>query len=381
MRAADTTLLLRTLQLSGSSGIDSRAWTPRLLRALLPVLREQGADLWLFRRLEELGLLADDARAGIVRPLARDLAIRWMRIDEQTEAVIEALNSLGIEFVLIKGVARRASAGRYPYADAKTSADVDVLVPEAAAESAWQGLLDSGYEVASSGDSPRTHPLHFHLPPIWDRRQVAVEIHFSTDRWVPPREAWRRATVEADSVTWCGHELRIPNATELLWHGLTHAFKSGPAAAYRLRAFLDAASIMACAPIRWDVIRERVRAGEVREQRWGEASVVAATDVIHRWLGGAAWLAGSELPGDLQVAGTLSLKHLVQWRARFPNVAPYTMQERLLDEGLRREAGWDPGSTDPETPGYPRLRHRAVTRAIRLWYYAWRGIISPLSPL
>ena len=381
MRPADTSLLLRTLQLSGGGPVDSPAWSPLLLRSILPVLREQGADLWLFRRLEDLGLLADEARSQVVGPLLRELAIRWMRIDEQTEAVIGALTSLGIPFALIKGVARRAATARYPYADAKSSSDVDVLVPEEAAEAAWHGLIRNGYEVASSGDGPRTHPLHFHLPPIWDDRRVAVEIHFSTDRWVPPSEAWCRATVEADPVTWCGHQLKIPSATELLWHGLTHAFKSGPAAAYRLRAFLDAASILVSAPIRWDLIRERIREGEVREQRWGESSLLAAPDVVYRWLAGAARLAGSELPSDIQAAGAVSLEHLVQWRALFDKVQPYSMQERVLDEGIRREGGWDPGSTDPKTPGYARVRHRAVTRAIRLSYHAWRGIISQLSPL
>lgn len=378
MRMANVKLLLRTLQLRGASSMDPGSWTPAVMQSLLPLLHQQGADLWLFRRLEDLGLLADEERARVVRPLARALSLRWMRIDEQTEAVIRVLSGLGIPFRLIKGVARRAAAQRYPYADAKSSSDVDVLVPEEAAETAWQGLLRHGCEVAASPDGPRTHPLHFHLPPIWDARRVAVEIHFSTDRWVPPAEAWRRATVAADRVSWCGHELEIPSATELLWHGLTHAFKSGPAAGYRLRAFLDAASIMASAPIRWEVIRGRIHSGEVREQRWGETSISAPAEVVGRWLGGAARLAGVELPAELRPAGSLSLEHLVRWRGLFDKVEPWTIQERLLDEGIRREGGWDPAATDPERSGYLRARHRALTRVIRLSYSAWRGVLSPI---
>ena len=379
MRRADASLLLRTLELRGGGAIDPLEWTPAVLASILPVVRSEGAELWLYRRLEELGILSDEAVAHLIRPTARELAIRWMRVDEQTEAVIREFTALGIPFALIKGPARRAAAGTlYRYADAKSSSDVDVMVPEDRAEAAWHALIEREYEVAADAHRPRIHPHHFHLPPIWDDRRVAVEIHFSTDRWVPPREAWRRATVGADPVTWSGHDLRIPNATELVWHGLAHAFKQGPPLAYRLRSLLDAVAIMASgAVIRWDVIRERIDAGEVREQHWSDQSPVVPAAAVFAWLGAAAGLAGARIPEDMSAHGVVSLERLVRWRALLDGVRSARLSYRLLEEGIRCEAGLVPTPSAPGAPSLVRAQYFANTGTARLSYLIWRGLTSP----
>lgn len=374
MRPADAALLVRTLQIGNVATPGTEGWTRSRLERVLPAVRDQGALLWLYRRLDAVGVLAQPGVIELLRPEVRELSLRAARVEEQTDVVIRALREEGIPFALIKGQARRAAAASfYPYGDARSPSDVDVLVQEQDAEAAWDALVRRGHRVAANGDGPRSHPLHFHLPPIWDERLVAVEIHFSTDRWLPPAEAWRRATATADQVTWWGHELRIPSATELLWHVAAHAFKGGPGDAFRLRAFLDAAAVLSGSrPINWEVIRDRIAAGEVKEQRWRRSSPVVPDQVIARWLGTAARLGGTELPPDLARAGTVSLERLIRWRSLVAGLPLPRLRRRILMAGLLGETGLD--ALPWRDPGSEHGGGRAVTRGARWSYAAWRRL-------
>src|SRR5207253_6383109 len=188
-----------------------------------------------------------------------------------------------------KGAARRRSSDLFPYADARATHDVDVLVPAARAREAWDLLCRAGYE--------RTPPNgrgegHFHLPPLWDAQRVAVELHTSTSEAVAPAEAWRRATTGGRAVERAGVQVALPAPTELLWHGLTHALRHR-ADAFRLRFLLDGAAILATpVPFDWGDIESRLGSGEVARPR---------TALV--WLAAAAALAGRRQPSPLAAPG------------------------------------------------------------------------------
>lgn len=365
--------LLRTLRFAPADSTLAAGWTPVLVRELLRLARAEGAVLWLARRLGDLGVLADPELAAIVRPVAYRELPRGMRVDEQTEAVVESFTAREIPFVLLKGPARRALTAHYPYADARSTTDVDILVPEGRARAAWEGLREQGYEEAYP---PGTLPPNVvHLPPIWDHRRVAVEIHVTTSPWVTPEEAWRRATTDSTGVTWRGRQLDLPGATELIWHGLAHAYSHEPAEVYRLRAFLDVAAILAVRPrVDWETIAARLAGGELHEIQWRVSPRPLDPALARQWLGAAAWLAGVSLPAAVAPATPLALERLVRWRGVVGRLPAERLRERVLAEGVRCEVGLEPTRImDGSTPTQ-RIRRVVVTRLSRLAYRGWRLI-------
>src|SRR5262245_50168522 len=194
------------------------------------------------RRLRQRNACPDPSWSNWLEATARREIAQHLLVDAQVEAVARLLTAAGVAFVLIKGSARRAAAAVYPFADARSTLDVDVLIPAARARGACDLLRASGYEFATPAEA--TPPGHYHERPLWDRSRVAVEVHTSTSRAVTPAVAWRRATMGGCEARRDGLRLPIPSATELLWHGLTHALGLG-AAGFRLRFFLDAAVVLA----------------------------------------------------------------------------------------------------------------------------------------
>jgi len=209
-------------------------------RGLAALVHFEGGAAWAWRRLRETRAaeVAPAPFAQAVAGEARADAAHNLLVDEEVERTVRHLESLGVPSVLIKGIARRVAAPRWPYADARATHDVDVIVPAALAERAWNGLVALGYHRYSEATSPHE------LPGLAGEGQVSVDIHTSLGHTLPAGEAWRRATAEAVTLVWRGLEVRVPCATELLWHGLIHALQHG-VAAWRLRFLLDGAAILA----------------------------------------------------------------------------------------------------------------------------------------
>jgi Uncharacterised nucleotidyltransferase len=202
-----------------------------------------------------------------------------------------------VPHVLLKGAARRFASDLFPYAGARATHDVDVLVPAARAQEAWDQLRRAGYEPATPNG--RGHWEHFHLPALWDGQRVAVELHTSTSRAVAQAEAWRRATTGARPLERAGVRADVPAPTELLWHGLTHALRHR-ADAFRLRFLLDGAAMLAT-PVAfdWREIERRLGTAEIARPRAALA-----------WLEAAAALAGRTLPPPLASRGGAALGDL-----------------------------------------------------------------------
>jgi hypothetical protein len=372
-------LFLGTLRLGPDS--DSArlrdAWVHAPLAGVAELAAFEGCTLWLYQRLRGRAVLDALPRtfADALERVARREAAQNLRIDAEAEAIVRWLARAGVPCVLLKGVARRAAVGLYPYSNARATSDVDVLVPAPDAARVWDGLRAAGYaslspERAASG----TDGCH-HLPPLIGERRVAVEIHTTTSRAVTPEEAWSRSSRDSHALTWSGIEVQVAPATELLWHGITHAAQEHEMyeGGFRLRYFQDAAVILAApGAIDWDEIVRRLGSQEVTDR---------VTTV--RWLGAAANLAGTVLPNGLSGVAPFPLEESLRWRlgifrrlGRWPRLAG-----PCLAEEVRVALGQPATPVVPSARVLARWRHRVgatgARAAYRLWRAARRGSTTP----
>lgn len=366
-------LLLETLRLRGGPEPAwlRATWTTAKTRGLVRLVAFEGCALWLHRRLKQGGLAGAQtpAFARWLERYAREAAAHNLRIDAQTEAILRLLDSEGIPHVLLKGAARRAAARLFPlpYADARGTQDVDVLVPAAQARYAWQQLRARGYDYSTRAEF--TPAGHYHLPPVCNRARVAVELHTSTSSAVTADEAWRRANAGAAEFRHNGLTLRVPAPTELLWHGVTHAVEQG-AFGFRLRHFQDAAVILASgAALDWQGIRARLDSAEIADRRSTAA-----------WLGAAGSLAGTMLPEEIvgRVA-PFDLSRALRWRLAVLGRLSLTARlgEKFLEEGTRAELGWGLTPAIGGTSVVLRGRRRAAAAIARGTYRLWCAAVEP----
>lgn len=339
MHASDLLLDTLRLQPSRSAAELRRAWSLARPDGLAPLVAFEGCSLWLYRRLTDLDTFddVDPTFAGWLARSARRIAARNLLVDAQRDAVVDLLNERECPHVLLKGAARRLLTDLYPYADARPTGDVDVLLPEHRALAVWSGLREKGFAPVAP---EARYAAHHHLTPLSDHRGIPVELHTSTSRTLPAPEAWTRMTTDAHLVVRDGRTTTVSGATELLWHALVHALNE-PTTAFNLRLLLDAAVIGAGRQdVDWARVAARLASGEVSDP-----------GLARRWLGTAAWLAGRALPP--QVIGTeapFELHRVLRWRLSVCRVlapgpelrsrAPAGRLRRLLlDEGTRASLG------------------------------------------
>lgn len=364
-------LLLETLRLrNGISPEQAReAWGRADCRGLPQLLRYEGAHVWLYRRVQQLGLTLPEELRSSLRAMVHQTSVDTMRIDAQTVAVTSMLTAASIPWALMKGQARRAAATRYPFANARGVSDVDLLLPASQVDAAWDLLCrQHGFHLAS--DLPPTHTTHHHRPAVTDANNVAVELHSTTALSVEPAEAWRRATQGADVVTWSGLTVTVPNATELVWQALTHAVSDGDTG-YYLRTFLSVAAILAEEPeIDWTALALRLTNGEVLDNDTGRS---VPPEQLRRFLAAAADLAGTSLPPAWLPRRPAALVSLLVWRGRaLQGRGGRALTGRLLDESVRAETRLPLTPSPPGTTLVQRIRRGVATRLARLLYVTWR---------
>jgi hypothetical protein len=364
-------LLLDTLRLGGGErGTPERAaarhaWSRVDARAMAALAVWEGGAQWLLRRLRELGLedAAPSPLRAALRRVAMDEQARGMLVDAETQELERYLIARGVPSVLIKGPARRAASGRYPYAEARVTLDVDVLLPAQHVQEVWNDLRERGWPLAT--DPAATPEGHYHPPPLRGPNGVPVELHSSTGYAVTPGEAWRRANDGGAELEWNQVRVRVPSATELLWHGLTRALVAGPDG-FRLRHFLDAAAILASgAAVDWNRIVTRLAAGEE-----------ADPPVARAWLRSAAELAAYDLPASaLGACAPFDLVRALSWRlAVLARGRDAGFAARLLEEGTRTELGMGVAPVVEGTGPFLKTRRWVAGRAARIAYGAWRVV-------
>lgn len=377
MNKQSIALLLRALQLRNDNNTDvattdvaatAGEWNSADTNGLIALLEFEGATLWLYRRIQQAKVPVPDTIKAELRSAVTRSAVLNMRIDEQTLAVTQRLRANNFAVSLLKGQARRAAATLYPFADARTVSDVDLLVPEAEADRAWQLLLANGFRRAIEGDVD--WKADHHRPTLIDASNVSVELHTTTSMSVPPAEAWRRATENCDNVAWNGVTMTVPNATELVWQALAHGAADGTKG-FTLKGFLSVASVLAARPsIDWSVIASRLGMGEVLSNENGRP---VTEERVRQYLDIAARLAGSPVPASLAPASPVNLAPLLLWRSQvLANSKSRAARERLIEESTRVEAGL------PLTPFVKRVglirnaRRRSASIGARIAYRVWR---------
>ena len=362
-------LLLDTFYLRGDRSPDKlrERWGAVDTTGMRSLITFEGAAVWLYRRFRRLEIGAsgtiDQGFFTWLGRMARRAIAQNEMVYQHADNVVRILNDAEVPNVLLKGNALRFATDGFPFATARSTNDIDVLVREPDARRMERYLLDIGYNYSAA---PELTPAdHFHIRPMANEAGVSVELHFSTNHALSYEAAWERLTSSAVKIEQGGATFQIPSATELFWHGTTHAVFH-KAHAFRLRYYLDAASILTTdTPVDWGIIDSRLDSDEVPDR----ARTVA-------WLGAAAWLAGSELPEDISRGiAPFPLHRIMRWRLgvlrRFH--ASGRITEKLLDEGTRCEAGM-PLTPSVQTRALPiRVRRRTAALTARLAYFAWRA--------
>jgi len=348
------------------------AWTEQDVRGLVPLLEREGAQVWLYRRIQQGRVTVPDGLKAALRDAVHRTSVVNMRIDAQTVAVTTLFGSAGIPWALLKGQARRAAAKRYPFADARPVSDVDLLVPDARADEAWQLLCNQGFRRVI--EEPVDWTADHHRPTLIDANNVAVEVHTTTSMTVPPAEAWRRATEHADAVEWSDKQTCVPNATELVWQALSHGVADGHTG-FVLKAFLSVAAVLAVRPnVDWSVIAQRTVACETVDN---ETHTPVTHERVREFLCVAAWLADVTIPETLQPKHHVDFATVLMWRSRVLSSGyGRAVKERLLEEAGRVVA------RQPITPivkgaGLLRnVRRRGSSLVARGLFVAWRSTFA-----
>jgi len=345
------TLLLTTLRLGGEPGDTSglrQAWAGVARPGFDELIDFEGCALWLARRLRQI-----HADAGVTVPrLARDMAARNLLVDAETEAMLGHVAARGIPCILLKGAARRALAQELPFADARATFDLDILVPAHAATALWNDLRRQGYTLAHPGRKPR--PTHHHLPGLLGPSSVAVEIHTSVAPGIPADVTWQRLRATARTIQRFGVETLVPSTRELLWDGMMHAVRGG-ARGLRLHQLLAASCIVAAGA-----------EAEVQEIRDRLAPTPPPTALLaNAWFAAATWLGGA---GEGEPPAVL--RRALRWRLALVRHLP--SGPRVLgawaDEASRLEFDLPPSRG--ATLGLRPLGAALARHAYRAWRLA-----------
>lgn len=382
-------LLLDTLRLGGDGDPSLAArWARVDDGALVTLAKYEGAEIWLARQLRANDITLSSASADALDAAATRARARTLRADAALGAVLEAFRATQVECILLKSAALRRLTARMPFADARTSADVDLLVPEADGDHALGVLRARGWSLLDvdevkgrdeavppppgERDTVRamlaSAPKH-HLPAVADASGVAIELHVSTGPSVRPMEAWRRAMSSREPVHVDTHAASVPSDTWLLVHAATHAITDAVEMArsgLRLRHWLDGAVLTCGAQVRWDHVRERIGTGEM-----------GPPPLVRAWLWTAAQLCGRAIGIDELGTGdmaALDLDRLLAWRLHV--LARHTATDRwgqkLLEEGARIEAGLAPEMPWKTEPWQLQLRRRSAQWSARAAWGWWR---------
>src|SRR2546425_10826424 len=160
--------VLQTLRLGAevdAAGL-ARRWAAVDPAGLAALVEYEGCVLWLYQRLQELHILSAAPTEFVewLSARAHRLLAYTLGVDAQRDQLVRLLNEFRVPHVLLKGAARRLMADVHAYGSARTTTDVDVLVPHEFAGPTWARLQSAGF-VSTPGPG-FTCEGHFHLPPL-----------------------------------------------------------------------------------------------------------------------------------------------------------------------------------------------------------------------
>jgi putative nucleotidyltransferase-like protein len=362
-------LLIDTLRLGDVPSETLMAqWAAPMDTACEELVRSEGVGTWLYRRWREAPGAQSPNRPfdSRIRTQAVTETATALRVESAAGEALGILRNAGFEAVLLKGLAYRAASPSYPYLDARSTIDIDLLIAPGEGERAWTALRNAGFTPTPPPDFPKP-PDHHHLDGLWSDRRVVVELHTSTSSARTPDEAWRRMRGSAEVREWNGIQVLVPSATELLWHAVEHSFTHG-AAGFSLRQILPGTALLAAkSGIDLDLIHRRTATERLRE---GSERRAATSRSLTRWFAMAASLAGPvQVPSDWQ-RGSDRLWRLLSWRLKLlrePSSAR-RLRPYLAEQGTRAELGLRWKSDSSESSMSYGARYVALASLSRLAY-------------
>src|SRR5665213_3031800 len=181
--------------------------------ALLPLLHSQFTSMYLL----------DDLPAEVVGCL---LAVEGANRERnrvivgELKAAVAVLNRIGIQPVLLKGLAYLATGVYFDFAQ-RFLADIDLLIPDKQQKAAFEALTQEGWR-ADDHDSFRD--FRHHSAPLRRSSSVWIELHHSIgtgacERILPGREVIGRSV----AVNLDGLSVRVPAREDLLVHLILHS--------------------------------------------------------------------------------------------------------------------------------------------------------------
>jgi hypothetical protein len=222
---------------------------------LLPLLYSQ------FKSLDLLNLLPADIAEFLlgVETANRE---RNQAIVDELKAAVTLLNKIGIQPVLLKGLAY-LKAGVYRDPAHRHLVDIDLLVPKEQRQAAVVALIQNGW-VADNLDPFRN--FRQHSPPLRRPSSVWIEIHHSLgtgvcERVLPACEVIERScAVDLDGLC-----VRVPAGEDLLAHLIMHSQILHPYSQRiwtPIRAMVDLLLVSRRfgPDLHWDLVANRFRA-------------------------------------------------------------------------------------------------------------------------
>jgi hypothetical protein len=201
---------------------------------------------------------------------------RRLRQEPGIRRVFSVLLEASCEPVILKGVALAYS--RYARPEFRSFADLDVLLPPAQLERAYDALVAAGFE--SNADVPH-QAGHQHLPPLFaPQREIVVELHrtlfeeqspfnIRIDRWMD----------RAEPATILGHQVRMLSPTDSLLHVAAHLSYSHRYERHPLRSLSDILALVHHDDVNWHEFTARARASRM------DGAVVWPLAAARAWLG------------------------------------------------------------------------------------------------
>ncbi len=231
-------------------------------RALCYTVEREKAAIALWRHIgSALPSPPPEGAAGIQR-LAVVMEFRMQYLQQRLSESVAVLRREGIACVLLKGAAI-ASVYHRSFVE-RPMLDLDILVPAAKAERAYEALLNAGWVVPTADRSVvyASGGIH-HLPVLHDGKGMAVNLEVHTDLFPPghpfsfsSNDVWRDA-VPLSGLLEGAH---VPSSQHLALHSCIHLSWSHMMRTGAWRAVRDLAITTRSADFDWDVFIRNAKA-------------------------------------------------------------------------------------------------------------------------
>ncbi len=339
--------------------------------------------LWGHLKRLDPSLLPPEAEALQHASMVSEFRMR--HLERRLDQCIGLLEGAGIPVMLLKGAGLAKTV--YDSFVERPMSDLDILVPSAQAQRAWETLREAGWHPAEDDDLEEVYQeQHHHLPPIYDPdgTETAVEIHRRLFPGTHPfgldaEDFWQAAQPLP------GREsVLIPAPHHQIVHLAIHfawSHMMGQFAAWR--TFRDIGRLMRAHAMDWDSVVEDSRAAR-------------ATTSTYWTLRLGRGLVGLDVPDRtlLALAPPLKAIHGVLERSYALGMLPWgrksnpsvSLARRLWSLGVRpRWSGhdgvkpWEVSEpfTGPARSSWERMAHQV--RQIPAWGTYLRALLLPGS--